>query len=165
MLFLFRNKKKLKPSVENDSQNRIAKNIVDKFLRLQKCWAAFMQRHTERLSAKWKVIMLLFFCLSAGGLSLLFIARSFMSNHAISFRVTQVKTPQHIGKSGDENTSVVTIVTKHEYERIQLFRKYMDSLAKSASGKKIYDSILLQRPGLMDSIVLIENIYLSQTKK
>ncbi len=165
MLSLFRNKKKQKLGVENDSQNRTAKNIVGKFLRLQQRWAAFMQRHTERLSAKWKVIMLLFFCLCAGGLSLLFIARSFMSNHAVSFRVTQVKTPRHIGKSGEENTGAILLVTKHEYERIQLFRKYMDSLAKSASGKKIYDSILFERPGLMDSIILIENIYQSQTKK
>lgn len=165
MLSLFRNKKKQKSIVENDSQNRIAKNIVFKCIRLQQRWAVFMQRHTERLSAKWKIITLSLFCLCAGGFSLLLIARSLMSDHTATFRVTQGKSWQHIGKSGEEKTNATAIVTKKEYEKIQRFRKYMDSLAISPSGKKSYDSILINRPGLMDSIILIENIYLSQTKE
>ncbi len=165
MLSLFRNKKKQKAILENTAQDRIAKNVVGKLLRLQERWAAFMYRHTERLSVKWKLIVLFFFCLCYGGLSILFIARSLMNNRATSFYVTQGKIPQHIGKSGDEKTKVITIVTKEEYVKIQHFRKYMDSLAKSPSGKKLYDVILINRPGLMDSIILIENIYQSQNKK
>ena len=165
MLSLFRNKKKQKAVLENTAQDRIAKNVVGKMLRLQQRWAAFMERHTERLSVKWKLIVLFFFCLCSGGLSILFIARSLMNNHATSFHVIQGKIPQHISKSGDERTKAVTIVTKEEYDKIQHFRKYMDSLARSPSGKKSYDSILINRPGLMDSIILIENIYLSQTKQ
>lgn len=165
MLSLFRNKKKQKAVLENTAQDRIAKNVVGKLLRLQQRWATFMERHTERLSVKWKLIVLFFFCLCSGGLSILFIARSLMNNHATSFHVTQVKIPQHIGKSGDEKTKAVTVVTKEEYDKIQHFRKYMDSLARSPSGKKLYDNILTARPGLMDSIILIENIYQSQNKK
>lgn len=165
MLSLFRNKKKQKAVLENTAQDRIAKNVVGKLLRLQQRWAAFMERYTERLSVKWKLIVLFFFCLCSGGLSILFIARSLMNNQATSFHVTQGKMPQHIGKSGDEKNKAVTIVTKEEYNKIQHFRKYMDSLARSPSGKKLYDIILTDRPGLMDSIILIENIYQSQNKK
>ena len=165
MLSLFRNKKKQKAVIENVVQDRIAKNVVGKLLRLQQRWATFMERHAERLSVKWKLIVLFFFCLCSGGLSILFIARSLMNNHATSFHVTQGKIPQHIGKSGDEKTKAVTIVTKEEYDKIQHFRKYIDSLARSPSGKKVYENILIDRPGLMDSIILIENIYQSQTKK
>lgn len=165
MLSLFRNKKKQKAVIENTAQDKMAKNVVEKLFRLQQRWAAFMARHTERLSVKWKVIVLFFFCLCFGGLSILFIARSLVNNNAVSFHVTQVKTPQHIGKAGDEKTKAISIVTKEEFEKIKRFRKYMDSLVRSPSGKKSYDSILINRPGLMDSIILIENIYQSQTKK
>ena len=88
-----------------------------------------------------------------------------MDNHAILFHVIQVKSPRHIGKSGDEKTKATVIITKEEYDKIQRFRKYMDSLPRSLSGKKLYESILINRPRLMDSIILIENIYQSQTKK
>ena len=159
------NKKKQKAVLENTAQDRIAKNVVGKLLRLQQRWAAFMEHYTERLSVKWKLIVLFFFCLCSGGLSILFIARSLMNNHTTSFHVTQGKIPQHIGKSGDEKTKAITIVTKEEYDKMQHFRKYMDSLARSPSGKKLYDVILINRPGLMDSIILIENIYQTQNKK
>ena len=165
MLSLFSNKKKQKAVLENTAQDRIAKNVVGKLLRLQQRWAAFMEHYTERLSVKWKLIVLFFFCLCSGGLSILFIARSLMNNHTTSFHVTQGKIPQHIGKSGDEKSKAVTIVTKEEYDKIQHFRKYMDSHARSPSGKKLYDNILIDRPGLMDSIILIENIYQTQNKK
>lgn len=165
MLLLFRKKKKEKIIVENNAQDKIAKNIVGNFLRLQQRWAALMQCHTERLSVKWKVIVLFLFCLCSGGLSILFIARSFINNHATSFHVIQGKIPQHIGKSGDEKIKAVTIVTKEEYDKIQHFRKYMDSLARSSSSKKVYDNILIDRPGLMDSIILLKNLYQFQNKK
>ncbi len=165
MLSLFRNKKKQKVVFENTAQDRIAKNVVGKLLRLQHRWAEFMEHYTERLSVTWKLIVLFFFCLCSGGLSILFIARSLVNNQATSFHVTQGKIPQHIGKSGDEKTKAITIVTKEEYDKIQHFRKYMDSLARSPSGKKLYDNIVIDRPGLMDSIILIENIYQSQNKK
>lgn len=165
MLSLFRNKKKQKAVLENTAQDRIAKNVVGKMLQLQQRWATFMERHTERLSAKCKLIVLFFFCLCFGGFSIFFIARSLLNNHTTSFHVSQGKIPQHFGKTGYEKTKGVTIVTEEEYDKIQHFRKYMDSLARNPSGKKLYDNILTDRPGLMDSIILIGNIYQSQNKK
>ena len=41
----------------------------------------------------------------------------------------------------------------------------MDSLTRSENGTIIYDSIVKARPGLMDSVLFIENIYQSQLKK
>ena len=35
----------------------------------------------------------------------------------------------------------------------------MDSLARSPSGRKLYDSIVAARPGLMDSVRYIEKEY------
>ncbi len=165
MFSLFRNKEKQKRAFDNDARDSIAKIIVVNCISLQQRWAAYMQRHSERLPGKWKVIMLSFFCLSAGGLNLLLIAKSLLSDETVSFPVTHVKAALHITKSEDIKTKAIAIVTKEEYEKIQRFRHYMDSLSKNPSGKKRYDNILIDRPGLMDSLFLIENIYQSQTKK
>ncbi len=165
MLSLFRKRKTQSSVKENAAQERLANNIVSACIRFQQRWADFMQRHTERLSRNGKLIILSSFCLTAGSLSIYFIASSVTSRKASSFTMIHLKKTPYAVKSGDENTKALLIVTKAEFEKIQRFRIYMDSLARSPSGKKLRDSILSQRPGLMDSIHLIENIYQSQNKK
>lgn len=165
MLSLFRKKKAHGSPTENADQEKLANRIVSACIRFQQRWADFMQHHTERLSRNGKLIILSLFCLTAGSLSIYFIASSMMSRKVPSFTVTRLKKSPLAGKSGDENTKALLIVSKDEYEKIQRFRFYMDSLARSPSGKRLYDSILSQRPRLMDSILLIENIYRSQIKK
>lgn len=164
MLTLFGNKKKQKTPILNDSQDRVAKSIVITCIRLQQRWAAFMQHHFERLSTKWKAIILSIFCFCIGGFSFFLIARSLISNNCLSLDVTQFKSPRLV-KAGDELSKPSVIITKEEYEKIKLFRQYIDSLAVSQSGKKVNDNILIGRAGLIDSIILLENIYQSQLKK
>lgn len=165
MLSLFRKRKAHGSLKENAAQERLANSIVSACIRFQQRWADFMQRHTERLSRNGKLIILSLFCLTAGSLSVYFIWSSVTSHKASSIPVIHLKKPPYALKSGDEDTKAWVIVSKAEYEKIQRFRFYMDSLARSPSGKHIYDSILSRRPGLMDSIFFIENIYQSQNKK
>lgn len=165
MLSLFRKKKTKSAVKENVAQERLANNIVSACIRLQQWWATFMQRYTERLSHNGKLIALSLFCLIAWSLNIYLIANSIMSRKASSFTVTPLIKSPYTDKSGDENTKTFEIVSKAEYEKIQRFRHYMDSLARCPSGKKLYDSILIYRPGLMDSILLLETIYQSQNKK
>lgn len=161
MLSLFRKRKTQTSVKENPAQERFANSIVSACIRFQQRWADFMQFHTERLSRKGKLIILSLFCVIAGSLSVYLIWSSVMSRKA-SFTVIHLKKSPYAVKSGDENTKTLVIVSKAEYEKIQRFRFYMDSLARSPSGKLLHDSILSQRPGLMDSILLIEKIYQSQ---
>jgi len=42
---------------------------------------------------------------------------------------------------------------------IQKFRSWLDSLRADTAGRKVYDSILQQRPGLLDSLGQIEKRY------
>ena len=165
MLSLFRKRKTQSSVKENAAQERLANHIVSACIRFQQRWADFMQRHTERLSHNAKLIVLSLFFLTAGSLSVYLIASSMMRRKTPSINVTHFKQPPYTVKSGDENTKALMMVSKAEHEKIQHFRIYMDSLARSPSGKKLLDSILSQRPGLMDSILLIENIYQSQIKK
>lgn len=165
MLSPFRKNKISNPVQVNATQEKIANRIVSVCIRFQEKWAALMQHYTERLSRNGKLTMFLLFCIIGGSLSLYLIASSIMRGSASSFTITHFKATPFAGKSGDENTKASVIVTKAEYEKIQRFRLYMDSLARSPSRKKVYDSILKHRPGLMDSVLFIESIYQSQNKE
>lgn len=165
MLLSFRKNKINDAAKANAAQEKMANRIVSVCLRFQKKWADLMQYYTEKLTRKGKLKMIILFCIIGGSLSVYLIASSMMHRSTSSFTINHYKATPFVGKSGDENTKASVIVTKTEYEKIQNFRLYMDSLARSPSGKKVYDRILKHRPGLMDSVLFIENLYQSQNKK
>lgn len=162
MFLSFRHKRPQNQHTENDAQNRIANNIVHKCIKAQEHCATYIQRQTERLSGRIKKSLLVMFFLSSGGYSLFLIAESLKSHKGNFFSVTPIKVPKHIDKVGDENTKAPAIVSEAEYEKIHRFKLYMDSLAKNPSGKRLYDSVLFRRPGLMDSIMIIQEMYKSK---
>ncbi len=165
MLLSFRKKKIRDALKEKAAQEKIANRVVSMCIRFQEKWADLMQHYTERLPRKGKLIMFFLFCMVGGSLSLYLIAGSMMRGSGSPLTVTHFKAPPFACKSGDENIKADIIVTKIEYQKIQNFSLYMDSLARSPSGKKVYDSILIHRPGLMDSVLFIEKIFQSQNKK
>ncbi len=164
MAFFFRNKKKLNPAASNDAQDKIAKSIVNRCLQWQKRWADWMQNKAERLSGKGKVIALLLFSLVVGGYSIYLITVSIFGEQNYALSVTSIKKPQYLSRSGEEGTTASSGINKEDYQKVHRFKKYMDSLARSPTGKSIYDSILISRPGLMDSVRFIEKSYQSQLK-
>ena len=54
-------------------------------------------------------------------------------------------------------------VDEETFLKIQAFKSYMDSLKQAKSIQ--YDSILTARPYLMDTVLLLEQIYYSQKQK
>jgi hypothetical protein len=165
MLSLFRNRKKQNIGKHYEMQDHFLKSIVHTCIRWQSRWAFWMQRKAEKLSNKGKLIMLLVFVLLTGSYSLYLVGKSFSGNSKPSFSITSIKKPAHVQENGDKSKHTNAVISKSEYERIHRFKQYMDSLAHSSTGKVLYDSIVALRPGLMDSIQLIENIYQSQIKK
>lgn len=164
MFLLSRNKAKQKQNKQNDAQDKIAFSIVSKCIRLQSKWADYMQRKSDRLSNSIKKSLLISFCLLAGGCSLNLIISSFRTSNHTAFSVAPIKVPEHSTKTREGNKHPSIIATKDEFKKVQRFRYYMDSLSRSLSGKRIHDSILVARPGLMDSVLIIEKIYNSRNK-
>ncbi|WP_162944812.1 hypothetical protein [Flavisolibacter nicotianae] len=76
-----------------------------------------------------------------------------------------IRVPVHATQSGEENTWSPLLITKMEVERIERFRRYMDSLGESPTGRKHRDSLLALSHGLMDSLRMIETLYQLQTLK
>lgn len=74
----------------------------------------------------------------------------------------QVAVPKHFDKTGEPLDDEVLVVSPVLYKRLQEFRSYMDSLR--VYSKQVYDSIMHARPGLMDSVFFLEQIYSEQKR-
>lgn len=122
-------------------------------------WASHLTGKTQKLTRKRLLLLLLIFILSFGGYSGYLFAISLSGRHINIFSVTSIKSPQRILQPKDLNQYPDLVISKMLYQRIIHFQKYMDSLARSPSGKARYDSILACRPGLPDSIRQIEKLY------
>ena len=124
-----------------------------------------MGRRTENLSRRKLLILLLVFIVLTGGHSIFLIGKSVSGNQVSSVSVTAVKIPKNVTKSVGAVPQKDIVVNNDVFQRIIHFREYMDSLARSPNGKAMYDSIVAKRPGLLDSINLVEKNYRPQIKK
>lgn len=147
---------------QNFKQDQIASHIFITTIRFQEKCAAFLQRKTNRLSKSFKIFLLVAFCCFSFGYSFYHL-KSSVTNYSRSYiPVKQLLKNGSIYKSD----SVVTPrkqMAIEEYDRIQQFLHYMDSLNQTASGRKTKDSILRLHPGLTDSIQYVNRIFQSQS--
>lgn len=152
------------PAAASGLERRMISGI-GKWLLLQKRIAVFLQKTTNRFSTrakKWWVI--LFFILGGGSSILLIGGHIFSTHHGHSFTVTGIRFPNSISGANDRRGD--TISAEAELVKIEAFRQYVDSLPATLAGRKIKDSLLVARPGLMDSIRQFEKLYqLLQTTK
>lgn len=122
---------------------------------LQSSWADWMRRNTEKISRRTWMVLLILFVLLTGSYNVYCLINAF-TGRGYSITVTPIQKPKYATKKEPYKAMVVP---KEEYRRIKKFRKYMDSLAQSPSGKILYDRIISRRPGLLDSVRLIEHYY------
>lgn len=155
MNFLFKRKRK---EDTQDMENSIAKGAASIYLCLQARWAKWMEKRTESFSrGNWTLLLILFVMLT-GGYSTYLLVSSFTAKAEKAFTITLIRKPGHLTETGDAKADAVPVL-ETEYRRIHNFKMYMDSLARSPSGKATYDSITFRRPGLMDSVRYIDNYY------
>lgn len=136
-----------------------ASGFKQKAQNLPKGWADWLSSRTAHLKRSQWLIVLALFVLLAGGYSSYLMLGSFQWNGKAIFPSLPIRKPEFFRETGEIQAENRAVLPSGEYERIHRFRLYMDSLAESATGKKTYDSILLHRPGLMDSLHFIEEHY------
>lgn len=157
--------KKNKINKHSASQQKIADKIISKWMQIKQKWSLYLQGKTLHYSIQTQRTGLAAFCVLFGGLSIYTILNSFIANNKNNLlSIHPITMPAYINQSGDEKLNSDKIISEEEYEHIQLFKLYMDSLHSSSKGKALYDSVMQARPQLMDSIHLVENIYQSQSK-
>jgi hypothetical protein len=125
--------------------------------RLQRL-AKKLQDRSERLSVTTKK------CLFFGGASLLIAWRSISSRSGRSAVSVQsiVPCPLSGGSDGLRPLSPSGGVSRREYKMVRSFHHYLDSLGSTPAGTVVRDSILHERPGILDSIKIIERMYLEK---
>ncbi len=138
--------------------NAISKSMEAGYKRLQGGWANWMMKRTEKFSRRTWLVLLVLFVLFTSTYSVYLAVNAFTGKKGNSITITPIKKPKHATETGETKTEAAE-VSEAEYSRIKKFRVYMDSLARSPSGKALYDSINSHRPGLMDSVRFIENYY------
>jgi hypothetical protein len=125
-----------------------------------KHWALFLGKKSEKLTRFNKKLCLSLFCLVFGGTSTSIILHALSRGRGDPPLQQSVHIPPHIGKPNA--IRVKSYIPETVYKQVEAFKKYMDSLSRN--DKKKYEEILGQRPGLPDSILLFEKLYLSQSK-
>lgn len=144
----------MKSAAENtDRKSRKTGKIQQFFNRMQQAWASWMQKKTNRMS---KATLL-------GVLALLVVCSTVYNFSILTDLGKQDKLPvapitapvllQHV------KTSPADSIDTARMERISTFSRYMDSLTQTPQGKALHDSIVRARPGLLDSVRMIEKIY------
>lgn len=160
-------RKQNKKDEDGNSQtmsDKIAGKIAGAGIKVQGYFANGMTKIFKNMNNKKLKILLILFCISAGGYSIYLIANAVASpdKKQPAFKVDQVDMPKHFDRTGDELIPEAT-VDEQTFNKIQDFKKYMDSLNQKKSY--LYDSIISARPFLLDTVLMLEEIYYSQKQK
>jgi hypothetical protein len=165
-MWLYRRKQKDKETGDKvTASDKVAEKIAVAGIKLQQLIAERMNRIFMKTDFKRLKIILILFCICAGGYSIYLVANSILSpeKRQTGFEIQQMDVPRHFDKTGDENLIPEAYVDEETYQHVKQFMNYMDSLKQKRRSE--YDSILQARPGLMDSVQMLEQIYLSQQQK
>jgi len=152
MLKLFRRRK---TAPVNPLKEKAAGAVVAKILWLQNKWAQFMDKRVNGLSFRWRKIGLAVFISLSILICVSILIETFTGTHK-RIQIGKMRKPVL-----QRDTASISIAPPH---KVVAFQKYMDSLLSSPKGRRIYDSINLARPGLLDSAKLIEKLYHNQNK-
>src|SRR5437868_187117 len=137
------------------NKDSVARKVADAFLNVQKRFAAFMNRKTSGCSVGMLKVSFFLLCSVFLSLSVCFIVDAFIRKPGPgAIKVTHMKIVPLI----QDKEESVKVMSAEAFVRLQRFRKYMDSI-RVCDGMH-YDSIVIARPGLMDSVSILENIYL-----
>ena len=136
-------------------------DIINKWKTLKRRLAVYLQRKSELLSMPAKKYSLAFFCILFGGTSIAIIIHSATTRQEI-ISVARISKSADVGKREFPALRSDSLITKKEYERIIEFKNYLFLLRDDPARRKRFDSIIINRPLLMDSITLFEKMYLSQ---
>ena len=151
---IFSKRKESNPQKVNPISNRIHAG----YKHLQAGWAKWMVKRTQKFSRRTWIVLLILFVLSTSTYSIYLAVSAITEKDGILITVTPIKKPRYTTETRETDKEAVE-VSEAQYRRIKKFRVYMDSLARSPSGKILYDSITSHRPRLMDSVRFIENYY------
>ena len=122
--------------------------------------ACYLQQQSALLSNKSRKAFLILFTMLFSAGSIVIIINATVNRKSV-LGTKQISKP-----SSTKGNALVTkpdsVITQEEYKRVELFKTYLLQLKGDSVNKEKFDSIIQQRPQLLDSIALFEKMYLSQ---
>lgn len=144
--------------------DRMATVIVRIIQQLQQCFVQFMKAIVNKLSVTQSKIVFVMVISVTGFYSLYIFGAALLQQKKGTpiFTPASIRQPAIIYKDEGHDRMRLAVADSSTAEKIRDFNIYFDSLQKTEP--KQYDSILQSRPGLMDSIRMLTQIYYSQKK-
>jgi hypothetical protein len=150
-----------KKNIATGAGDKAAGWIANTILRVQRCFADVLEKKSMSWKTKQQWIFLYMVCLLFGGLSVITIVKSFnKKSQNILSKPAAIKTPRMMP---DENRNSV-VITDNEIRKVHIFKHTLDSLSKTDDGKIKVKNLMMRRPGIMDSLEMVEQLYYSQKK-
>jgi hypothetical protein len=151
----FRKKNNTRPVTD-----KVASKIARAILKMQTCFANYMNKKVKNIPVSKMKTLVIIFCAVCGSYSIYLVATAVLTKdeNPAKVRMQRIRTLQNVAGPSQARP----IVTKEFYQRVEGFTRYMDSLKQN--NVRVYDSILLKRPHLMDSVKLFEQLYKSNLK-
>ena len=156
--------KKMKGKNQNPVNDKTASKIAGWMLGVQTKFAIIMNKTFQHTTISKMKIILVLFCIISGGLSVYYFYDAIVSNKKKNDPVTIegfVVPRSSIDREVEAMPNVY--VDEDTWSKVQSFKLYMDSI-KTVAPKE-YNKIMYERPGLMDSIKQLEELYYSQKIK
>ena len=136
--------------------------IAGGILKVQKKFANVLGQISASWKTKQQLIFLYLVCIVLGGLSVVAIIKPFNKNAPNSLnKPSAIKTPRNIYSNEDQHS---VRITENEIRQVHVFKHTLDSLSKTDDGKIKVNKLLNKRPGLIDSLEMVEQLYYSQKK-
>jgi hypothetical protein len=159
-------KRKNKEQAASAKHDWLAQRIAGAIISRQQKLSNSISGLIASMPVQWLKWSLMAFCLVGSGGSVYFFTTAFKScdKELSPIRIDYLQRPAHLYNSTD-GLLQQTAIREKEYDKLQDIKSYLDSLRRDQGGKSLYDSIMDARPGLPDSIKLLEVIYLQQHKK
>jgi hypothetical protein len=153
--------RKEKIEKKRDRADKLAALLATQLHRQQQRFTSFLTKQTAPLSKRGQLAGLVVFCLLFGGASFLAILGAFQRKTSSPVKPIPVTVPKYFNRSGE---ALPPSLTRKDFEQIHHFKNYLDSLYGSQEGRAVYDSLIRERPGLLDSLRQMETIFYSPSK-
>ncbi len=153
-------KQKVKNTRAVSGTDKAARKMVRAIECLQRLFARKMNKLFSMMSIKKAKRVLLLFTVVGGGYSLYLIYGALAVPKTKNMvPVEYISPPEHLDKTGAEATEGKGVEEK-TFQDIQVYKVFLDSV--KSGNPSLYDHIMAEHPGLLDSMRLLEQLYYSQ---
>lgn len=129
----------------------------------QRRWATRLTEKTQNLPVVVLKRWLVAFCFVLGSLNIVIAVRAFYEPPGFK-RPQPIAVPAHTLLRPETLPEKSQPLSAQQWANLQRYRQYMDSLKDTPSGMLRYDSLQRLYPGLLDSIAMVETLYLNAPK-